>query len=149
MTDAPEPVKIFTFFHKEKDLIKRVCLIFLYLSISLIKIAEFHSLHKSTQKNICKHFGRSSISMKKNGSNIVLQDLQYFWRQNISCFIIAQCAPPKISLGLAKAILIFKHSLCYAHILLTAMIVKPPSLNGISIMPALQKSMMSHEVLLP
>ena len=57
MTDAPEPVKIFTFFHKEKDLIKRVCLIFLYLSISLIKIAEFHSLHKCTQKTdriICR-----------------------------------------------------------------------------------------------
>ena len=33
------------------------CLIFLYLSISLIKIAEFHSLHKSTQKTdriICR-----------------------------------------------------------------------------------------------
>ena len=45
-----ETIKIFALFHKDKNLIEKFCLIFLYLSISLIKIAEFHSLHKCTQK---------------------------------------------------------------------------------------------------
>ena len=65
--------------------------------------------------------------------NIILQNFQYFWRQNIRCFVIAQCAPPKISLELAKAILVFRHSLCYASILLTAITCYLLYFNVISI----------------
>ena len=56
--DDPEAVMLFAFFYKGRDLIEKFFLIFLYLSVSLIKVAEFHSLHKRTQKAnriICRY----------------------------------------------------------------------------------------------